>query len=305
MADLDALLVAQAGVITHQQARAAGVPAGQLAPVAAGKRYARIRSGAYALTTAYQAADDVGRLRIAVAAERLVAGADLVAVGATAAQLHRLPLLGAPPARLALAERKQDRPRHHGASRTLAAADVTELDGVPVTTLERTAVDVARTRRYAAGVIAMDAVLARGVEREVLVEAALSCTRWPGARHARRAAAFADGRAESALESLGRVRFDEHDLPECDLQVWLGDEAGPIARVDHCWLAHRTVAEADGALKYATAGDLFAEKRREDRLRDAGFEVVRYTWDEALLRPELVAARIRRAFTRTAQRSAG
>jgi hypothetical protein len=42
---------------------------------------------------------------------------------------------------------------------------------------------------------------------------------------------------------------------------------------------------------------VFAEKRREDALRDHGLEVVRWVWDE--LDPfDLVAARIRRAFER-------
>lgn len=304
MEDLDALLAVQAGVITHRQARRLGVPSGQLAPFAARRRFSRVRPGAYALTSAYEGADGVGRLALAVAAERLVSGVDLVAVGATAAQLHGLPLLGGAPARLALAERKEERPRHHGHSTTLRPDEVVLVAGVPATTLQRTGVDVARARRYLAGVVTMDAVLAMGIDREVLEQAARACARWPGARHARRAAEFADGRAESPLESLGRVRFDEHDLPACELQSVLGDDDGPIARVDHYWEKHRTVAEADGALKYASPADLFAEKRREDRLREAGFECVRYTWDEALRQPEAVVARVRGAFARAARRHA-
>ena len=304
MDDLDRLLCAQGGVVTHAQARRAGVPAGQLAPRGAGRRFTRIRAGAYAPSDAYEVADDLERLVLAVAAERLVTGVDLVAVGATAAMLHGLPLLGHPPERPRLAERKQDRPRHHGASTTLRPDEVVEVHGVPVTTLQRTSVDVARARRHLAGVMAMDAVLARAVPHEALVCAAAACARWPGARHARRAAELADGRAESPLESLGRVRFAEHDLPPCELQVVLGDRYGPIARVDHYWPEHRTVAEADGALKYATPADLFAEKRREDRLREAGFEVVRYTWDDVLHHPELVVARLMQAFARAAHRRA-
>jgi hypothetical protein len=47
-----------------------------------------------------------------------------------------------------------------------------------------------------------------------------------------------------------------------------------------------------------TAGDVvFAEKRREDALRDLGFQVVRWTWDELWPFDEVVE-RIRRAFAR-------
>ena len=304
MDDLHTLLAAQAGVVTYAQARRAGVPAGQLAPAGSARRFTRVRPRAYAPTRAYETADEVARLAVAVAAERLVTCVDLVAVGATAAQLHRLPLLGPAPARPQLAERKHDRPRHHGASTRLRPDEVVEAHGVPVRTPARTAVDLARSRRHVAGVLAMDAVLSRGVPPKALDRAVAGCSRWPGARHARRAAELADGRAESPLESLGRVRFAEHDLPPCDLQVVLGDRYGPLARVDHYWPEHRTVAEADGAVKYATAADLFEEKRREDRLREAGFEVVRYTWDEALHRPEVVVRRVLSAFARAARRPA-
>ena len=62
------------------------------------------------------------------------------------------------------------------------------------------------------------------------------------------------------------------------------------------------MAEADGALEYRTPADLFEEKRREDRMRDLGGEVVRYTWDEALRRPQVLAARLWRAFERSLRR---
>jgi hypothetical protein len=144
----------------------------------------------------------------------------------------------------------------------------------------------------------LDAALAR-VDRALLVEVLDVQAGWPGSARARRHLEFADGRSESPLESVGRLRFAELELPAPDLQVVLGDAGGPVGRVDFLWEAHRTVAEADGRLKYA--GDpavLWAEKQREDRLRDAGFEVVRFTWDDALRRPAVLGERVRRAFER-------
>lgn len=84
---------------------------------------------------------------------------------------------------------------------------------------------------------------------------------WPGAEAARTALSFAEPGSESPLESLGRVRFVEQRLPPPSLQVLVADADGPFARVDQCWEEHWTVAEADGALTYATPADLFAEKR--------------------------------------------
>ena len=296
--DLEELLARQGGVVTRAQARACGVSERQLR--GADRTLVRLRQGVFGR------AGLVGPRHTAaeVAAARLVSDVDLVAVGATAAQLHGLPVLGPSPGRLHLAERKQQRPRHHGTSRTVRPDEVVQQHGVPATSPARTAVDLARARGFVAGVLAADAVLSQAVPVEELQEALRRCAGWPGARAAAAAVAFADGRAESPLESLGRLRCYEQGLPPPDLQVQLGDADGPIARVDHYWAAHRTVAEADGALKYGTVTDLFAEKRREDRLREAGHEVVRYTWDEALRCPELVAARILRAFERAARRPA-
>lgn len=300
--DLDRLLAVQGGVVTREQALAAGVSSRQLGP--GERRLVRVRRGVYADAALLKVGDESAVTAVQVAAARLLTGVDLIATGDTAALLHGLPLLGPRPVRLSLAERKQDRPRHHGSSTTLGPEEVTVVRGLPVTDLARTAVDVARGRGYTAGVVIADAVLARDVPRDLLEAALAGRDRWPGARAASQAVAFADRRSESALESVGRVGFAEQGLPPPQLQVVLWDEDGPFARVDQYWKEHRTVAEADGALKYRTTADLFEEKRREDRMRDLGEEVVRYTWDEALRRPQVLAARMWRAFERSARRRA-
>jgi len=72
-------------------------------------------------------------------------------------------------------------------------------------------------------------------------------------------------------------------------------------RVDFLYEQQRTVVEFDGLVKYSGADGreaLVAEKRREDRLRDLGFQVVRVTLAE-LDRPILLQHRIQAAFART------
>ena len=67
------------------------------------------------------------------------------------------------------------------------------------------------------------------------------------------------------------------------------------------------LGEFDGRVKYGrllkpgqSPGDaVFAEKQREDALRDLGFQVVRWTWDD-LEAPGQVAERVRRAIARAA-----
>lgn len=297
--DLEELRREQGGVVTYGQARTAGVPVSRLRT-----DHVRIASGVYVPRRVHDAQDQAERTAALVCASRLTSAVDLVAVGRTAAVIHGLPVLGRLPAHPQLVERKHLRPRHHGASRAIDDSEVVTLHGAPVTDLARTAVDVARCPDLARGVVTADAVLARGVERAELERVLAACGRWPGVAAARTAVAFADGRAESALESLSRVRFHQHGLPAPELQVVLHDLDGVIGRVDHYWAEFRVVGEADGALKYLRPEDLFAEKRREDRLRDAGSDVVRWTWDEALGRPAVVVGRLLRAFVRAVGRAA-
>jgi hypothetical protein len=293
---LRATMERQGGLLLRSQLTAAGA-----APC---RRLVRVRGGVYAERRLVETATAAGAAALRVRAERLVSTVDLVGAGATAALVHDLPLLGAAPTRPVLVERKQDRPGHHGTSRTVLPEEVEQVQGAPVTGLARTVVDVARRSGFLAGVVTADAALRRGVTSQELEAVLRASARWPGRRVAAEVCDFADAGAESPLESVGRVRFVQHGLPTPELQVLLGDACGPFARVDQCWRAQRTVAEADGALKYAGRDSLFVEKQREDRLRDAGWEVVRYTWDEALRTPGLVVSRVLRAFDRSARRAA-
>jgi hypothetical protein len=118
-----------------------------------------------------------------------------------------------------------------------------------------------------------------------------------GLQAARQAVAFADARSESVLESISRVAF-HHGLPPPDLQVWVGDATDMIGRADFLWRAHRTIAEADGAIKYADPTRAKAQLERDKRLREAGFEVVHFTWPDITRTPGQVAAAINAAFRR-------
>ena len=260
-----------------------------------------LRHGVVADGRAVAAADPAARAALEVRAEQLVRRRAEVATGLTAAAVHGLPFLGRPPsqARLSLPREVGERPREDRPRSWLPDEHLTTVGGVLVTTLARTVVDLARTRPFAFAVVSADAALARGCSREELDEVLASCRRFPGTRSARRVIAFADARSESALESLGRARFDEQGLPPPALQIDLGDEHGAV-RVDHYWEEHRTVGEADGLAKYDDFSVLRAEKLREDGLRERGEQVVRYGWDEALRRPAVLAARFRRAFLRHA-----
>lgn len=123
---------------------------------------------------------------------------------------------------------------------------------------------------------------------------------------------FSDGRSESPGETLSRIICWRAGLPAPTLQFDVFDDGGVlVGRTDFCWEAERTLGEFDGKVKYGrllppgdTAQDVvYREKRREDALRDLGWQVVRWSWTD-LHRGWLVAERLQRAFDRAAGRRA-
>jgi hypothetical protein len=165
----------------------------------------------------------------------------------------------------------------------------------------RTVVDLARRSPFIEGVVVADSALHKGkTSKDALNDMLTECVGWPGIQGARRVVEFSDGRSESVLESAARAIFHERGLPAPDLQVWVGGEMDPrIGRVDFLWGEYGTIAEADGKAKYKDQQDpAVRQLRRDTRLRDAGFEVVHFTWGELFYETDRVIARILAAFGR-------
>lgn len=270
-------------------------------------RWQAIRQGIYVESELLAAAAPAYRHALEVAAVMLALRAgDAAGSHESAARVHGLTLLRkpppvitmtCPPARASRAARTDV--RLHCA--TLPDEHVTGRYGVTVTTPARTTVDLARGTTYEEGVVMTDSVLGRGhATRAELDRVLADCRGWPGTRQAARVVRFADPGAESVLESLARLLFEKYRLPVPQTQVLVGDEWGPIARVDFFWADHGTVCEADGMLKYDRPGALRDEKLRQERLVEAGYEVVRITWDDVVNRPEETVRRVCAALARGA-----
>lgn len=237
--------------------------------------------------------------RIQAAVQRL----DAVASHETAATLWGIPVLGRPdPIRLTRDRRCQGTARyedvtvHHA---RLPAAHLTVHKGVPVTTVARTIVDLARRGSFRAGVVAADAALRLGfTTREALREVAVDCRGWPGVASARRVVEFADRRSESPLESISRVAFHDYGLPRPILQATIGG----YERADFLWPEVNVIGEADGMNKYTSPEVLRREKMREEDFAAMGFTVFRWTWRDAYRRPDALAHRALGVLTRCGYR---
>lgn len=238
-----------------------------------------------------------------VLAVRSSVGRDAVASHHSAAILQGLDLVKSPPegaVTLTLPPtRRWNRPQSAGIvfhSAELPPGHVTKRYNLPVTTVPRTVIDLARTSRFVDAVVVADSALrADKTTKPELRHTLDSCASWPGVRQARRVVAFADERAGSALESAARVVFDESGLDPPELQVTIHGP-GFAFLVDFFWRKHRVIVEADGLAKYADKKDLIAQFQRDRLLRDAGYKVVHFTWRELFETPELVITRIRQAF---------
>jgi hypothetical protein len=257
--------------------------------------------GGYALTALVEACngDAAARHRLDVRGRLLTGPRGAVAGHWSAVVAHDLPMLGRPPSRPVLT-------RDGGGSShdrflkvaTLPAEEVTVVNAVRSTTVDRLLVDVSRRAAFRAAVVTADAALRQGLDPAVLKATAQRWSAWPYGRRPVLVADFADGRAETPIESLGRVALHEQgvDPPELQVEVWLGDAL--VARVDHLWERYAVIGEADGMLKYDQKDVLREEKRRQERLEQLGLVVVRYDWDDAYRRQWHLAERVRAAFAR-------
>lgn len=186
---------------------------------------------------------------------------------------------------------------------------VAEIDGYLVTTPARTVLDVARTLPFEQSVIIGDAAVRRfGIDAEELEAELEFGKRRRGTAAARRVVAFLDGRSESVGESRSRVMILRTGLAAAFLSqgVVSGPDGRFVGRTD--FYAGALLGEFDGRIKYGRllepgqdAGDaVFAEKLREDALRDLGYQVARWTWGD-LEAPAHTADRLRRALERASK----
>jgi len=299
-----------AGIVTAGELLAAGLSRACLRTLARQRVLLPVGWGVYARAAlaAEVAGGPAGELALRAAAALAPVGSTAVTSHHSAAVIHGLDLFG----------RRQDavvavtRPPGASGSRTarpgislhlaaLPAGHVTAWRGVPVTSVARTVVDLARTCSFRAGVTVADSALRDGKVSKAELHAVLTtCGRWPGLQRARQVVAFSDARSESVLESISGVAFHDQGLPPPVLQAWVGNPAEVIGRADFLWREHRTIGEADGAIKYADPSRAMAQLQRDARLRQAGFEVVHFTSDEIIREPGRVAASIRAAFRRHA-----
>jgi predicted transcriptional regulator of viral defense system len=275
----------QLGLVTAADARRAGYTHPEIRHLCSSGAWVRLRRGVYVPTGDLAGMEAAGRRhRLDCLAVLLDLGRPVAAVShVSAARLWGLPVRRSPGTTVRVTDPVTWR-RGKGFHMTQAAlppGDVVMAGPVRLTAAPRTLVDCAREWPLDDAVVAMDAALLAGhVTPQQLREAVAAARRWRGAPRAARAVALADGRAESPLETRGRLRLVGAGLAPSGLQVEIRTGTRLVAVVD-AWFEDAAVAvEFDGRVKYTDPWRepghvLWEEKRREDELRALGIRVVR------------------------------
>ena len=274
----------------------------------------RVRHGAYIFSEAWGSADDRRKHLIRCHAVRRTARvkgvlSHISAVAAWGLPLWELPLEDVHVTRFdRRAGRREAGLRQHRG--ILLPEDVTSVDGNPVTTAARTAVDLCATTdvEHALPVVSEMLRLAL-VTPDDLVKASDAQARVPGTLTVGLTLSLADRRLESIGECRSWHMFFLNSLPMPIPQYEVVDAHGVVvARVDFAWPELGLFVEFDGKEKYvkfrkegeSVVDAVLREKKREELIcRITGWRCLRLTWAD-LYYPEKTCRLIRSMFRATA-----
>ncbi len=155
--------------------------------------------------------------------------------------------------------------------RTLPIGSVTRRDGLPVTTAEVTALELAAQLELDDAVVLLDRFVDARVTRLDWLRAAATSMTGPGCRTARAAAALADGLAGSPQETRLRLVLHRSFLPAPVAQYEVRVAGRFVARTDFAWPERRVALEYEGAWH---TKQVAADRRRIEALQAAGWRVL-------------------------------
>lgn len=285
------------GLITRAHAAARHISPNLLRSAVAAGTVHRLRPGVFVTLDRWGDTDPYERYRLTVTGLLLMHPGWLASHHAASA-MRGLPLHGVNLKVIdvaAVVKASKVRPGVHVHVATPEHVEIAARTQVPAIPVSAACVLTAAASGMEAGVVAMDAALRRGLAtREQLTKALTLRGARYGVAQARAAVEAADAKAESPGESRTRLILCAAGMTVRS-QVVVTDIAGDIGRVDFL-VGTNVVVEFDGLVKYEGADgklELAREKAREDRLREAGYRVIRVTWAD-LRHPERLVSRVRR-----------
>jgi very-short-patch-repair endonuclease len=163
-----------------------------------------------------------------------------------------------------------------------------------------TAVEVARTLRRPRVLATLDAALRSNACTRDEINAAIREQKGRrGIVKVRDLIAYADRRAESAMESETRLVFIDGGLPLPELQYEIVDKCGELWRVDFAWPDAMLVAEYDSVEWHANPTAFKHDRKKVARLQECGYSVLPIVVDDVRRNQFELVARIFNHLDRT------
>lgn len=176
------------------------------------------------------------------------------------------------------AERRPHRPTLRVHTARLPSADLVERDGVVLTGVARTLVDLARTLREADAVWAAERALAEGRVTPADLEAsAHRLARAPGILRARARYRSARPLSGSLLETKARLIIVAAGLPEPALQVPVVLPGRRRALLDMAYEERHVGIELDGG-QHALPEAVYRDRWRQNDVHPGRWVIYRFTW---------------------------
>jgi hypothetical protein len=156
-----------------------------------------------------------------------------------------------------------------------------------------TAVEVARQLRRPRALATLDAALHSSTCTYVELESAVREQKGRrGIVHVRELLVYADGRAESGMESEARLVMIDYGLPQPELQYEIPGRNGEVWRVDFAWPEHRVAAEYESVDWHAGRAEMISDKERFAGIQERAWTVIPIVVDDVRRRPWRLAERI-------------
>lgn len=264
------------GFVTRTHAGAAGITRAQFEERVTKGPWQRIHKGVYRHTAVPPSWE--GRLKAAC----LAGGADTVASHRSAARLYSL--AGGSSEMVEITCRRWLRSRYEELvvheTTALSHLDITEIEGIPTTTVERTLLDLGAVRGFVTVQMALDRALKENLTTWDEVDATLRRLARPGRRGVKKLrgaleARVARGIPESEQETALLALLADHGFPEPVPQCEVIDRGGRfVARVDAAYPQYRIAMEYDSDQEHSDPAELARDNSRRNRLLAEGWSVI-------------------------------
>ncbi|MBA3781715.1 MAG: type IV toxin-antitoxin system AbiEi family antitoxin domain-containing protein [Nocardioides sp.] len=298
-------------VFLRREAMAEGYSDRAIAAQVKSGEWHRVRRGAYCSGALWGSLSRADQHRVLARAVLRTAHPTSVLSHQSAAIEHGAPVWGVPLNQVHLtrtdgkAGRREAGLVHHRGA--LPQEHVVTLNGVPVTSATRVAVEVTTVASVESALVTVNGLLHAKATTQQAISALVNDFRfWPHSLAADLVMRLADHRIESPGESRFLYLCWNQHLPRPKPQVWVYEAGRRVARLDFAWPEYGVFVEFDGREKYVRfrrEGEtldqfLMREKKREERVcLLTGWVCIRISWAD-LSQPEVTARRIRRLLAR-------